>query len=63
MPEVDAGAIILQAPVPVEADDTVDTLCERVKKAEHRIFPEAMELIARGKILLRPDGRIALKDD
>ncbi|XP_003738885.2 trifunctional purine biosynthetic protein adenosine-3 [Galendromus occidentalis] len=63
VPEVDAGAIVLQAPVPVEPDDTVSTLCERVKKAEHRIFPEAMELIARGKILLRPDGKIAYKND
>lgn len=31
-PEIDAGAIILQAPVPVEVDDTVETLRERVKK-------------------------------
>ncbi|OQR78533.1 trifunctional purine biosynthetic protein adenosine-3-like [Tropilaelaps mercedesae] len=61
-PEVDRGAIILQAPVPVQSDDTVETLRERVKKAEHRIFPEAMELLARGKVLLRPDGKIAYKD-
>lgn len=60
-PEVDAGAIILQGSAPVELDDTVETLSERVKKVEHRIFPEAMELVAQGKVVLRPDGKIAFK--
>uniref|UniRef100_A0A2R5LMJ2 Trifunctional purine biosynthetic protein adenosine-3 n=1 Tax=Ornithodoros turicata TaxID=34597 RepID=A0A2R5LMJ2_9ACAR len=63
VPEVDAGAIVLQGAAPVELDDTVETLSERVKKVEHRIFPEAMELLAQGKVVLRPDGKIAFKKD
>lgn len=44
--EVDGGPILLQAPVPVLADDTHDTLLARIQVEEHRILPEAIELIA-----------------
>ncbi|XP_040283811.1 trifunctional purine biosynthetic protein adenosine-3-like isoform X1 [Bufo bufo] len=56
--EVDAGAIICQVPVPVKFGDTVDTLSERVKEAEHRAFPEAMQLVASGGAKLGEDGKI-----
>uniref|UniRef100_A0A0C9RZS1 phosphoribosylglycinamide formyltransferase 1 n=1 Tax=Amblyomma americanum TaxID=6943 RepID=A0A0C9RZS1_AMBAM len=58
VPEVDAGAIIAQGATTVEVDDTEKTLQERVKKVEHRVFPEAMEMVAQGKVSLRPDGKI-----
>lgn len=43
---VDAGPIILQAAVSVYDDDTVETLRERILKEEHKIYPQAIQLIA-----------------
>jgi phosphoribosylglycinamide formyltransferase-1 len=45
-PEMDSGEIILQAEVPVLADDTPDTLAARVLEAEHRIYPQALRQVA-----------------
>ena len=52
---VDGGPIILQAVVPVFDDDTPQTLAERILKEEHRIYPEAIQLFAEGR--LRIEGR------
>jgi phosphoribosylglycinamide formyltransferase-1 len=49
-PEMDDGPIIIQAAVPVLQDDTPDTLSARVLSMEHVIYPEAVRLIALGKI-------------
>ncbi len=46
---VDSGPIILQAVVPVRDDDDEESLLERIHKEEHRIYPEALKLIASGK--------------
>jgi phosphoribosylglycinamide formyltransferase-1 len=46
--ELDAGPIILQAEVPVLADDTAESLSARVLQQEHRIYPEALATVARG---------------
>jgi len=46
--ELDAGPIVLQAPVPVLADDTVETLAARILEAEHRIYPEAIQRVLDG---------------
>ena len=43
MPEVDAGPILAQESVPVEAGDTVDSLHERIKAVEHRLYPETIK--------------------
>lgn len=56
--EVDAGAIITQEAVPVVNGDTVETLQERVKCAEHRAYPRAMELLASGRIKLNDDNKV-----
>ena len=48
--EMDHGPIILQAAVPVLQDDTADTLAARVLEAEHKIYPEAVRLIAEGRV-------------
>lgn len=42
---LDHGPIIKQAVVPVLPDDTVETLSARILEEEHRIYPEAIELI------------------
>jgi phosphoribosylglycinamide formyltransferase-1 len=46
-PALDDGPAILQGRVPVLAGDTEETLAARVLEAEHRIYPEALRLIAR----------------
>lgn len=51
--EVDAGPILLQAAVPVLPDDTVERLHARIQAEEHRILPEAIELIAQASSSLR----------
>jgi phosphoribosylglycinamide formyltransferase-1 len=42
VPEVDSGPILAQEAVPVFDDDTVDTLHERIKAVEHRLYPETI---------------------
>jgi phosphoribosylglycinamide formyltransferase-1 len=49
-PGLDEGAAILQAEVPVLPGDTADSLAARVLIEEHRIYPEALRLLASGKI-------------
>lgn len=46
--ELDAGPIIAQAAVPVLPGDTADTLAARILRAEHRLYPAALEQIAFG---------------
>jgi len=53
---VDTGPIILQAAVPVLDGDTEETLSARILEQEHRIYPEALQLLAEGR--LRLDGRV-----
>nr|XP_004654503.2 trifunctional purine biosynthetic protein adenosine-3 [Jaculus jaculus]XP_045005509.1 trifunctional purine biosynthetic protein adenosine-3 [Jaculus jaculus]XP_045005510.1 trifunctional purine biosynthetic protein adenosine-3 [Jaculus jaculus] len=55
--DVDAGQIILQEAVPVRRGDTVATLSERVKLAEHKIFPASLELVASGTVQLGENGK------
>ena len=43
IPEVDAGAVIVQAPVPILPDDTLETYGARVHATEHRIMIEAIQ--------------------
>ncbi|MCK4680288.1 phosphoribosylglycinamide formyltransferase [bacterium] len=53
---VDTGPIILQAVVPIMDGDTEETLSARILEQEHRIYPEALQLIAQDR--LRTDGRL-----
>ncbi len=48
--EVDAGPIILQAAVPVLDDDTVESLSSRILEQEHKLLPQAIQLIAEGAL-------------
>lgn len=47
---VDAGPIVLQAAVPVQDDDTAETLSARILEREHAIYPEAVRLFAAGRL-------------
>lgn len=47
-PELDAGEVLAQIAVPIVSDDTPETLSERVKLAEHQLYPRAVaEYVAR----------------
>ncbi len=46
----DTGPIILQAVVPVMDNDTEETLSARILEQEHKIYPQAIKLIAENKI-------------
>jgi phosphoribosylglycinamide formyltransferase-1 len=43
--ELDGGPIIRQAAVPVDDDDTAETLAARILEEEHRIYPQAIGLV------------------
>ncbi len=51
--ETDTGPIILQKAVPVLDHDTEETLSRRILKWEHRLYPEAIQLVAEGKVKIR----------
>ena len=48
--ECDTGPIIIQAAVPVEEGDTEDSLAARILQQEHKIYPQAIQLFAEGKL-------------
>lgn len=60
--EIDSGAIIEQEAVPVFPNDTIETLQERVKTAEHRAYPKALQYLATERIILRDDGTLQWSD-
>src|SRR5690606_41321063 len=49
---VDTGPIILQRAVPVFEDDTPESLAERILVEEHQAYPEALALLASGRVRL-----------
>jgi phosphoribosylglycinamide formyltransferase-1 len=53
--DYDTGPVVLQQPVPVRPDDTPETLAERVKHTERRLYPEAVRLFAEERVTV--DGR------
>ena len=55
--QVDHGPVLLQAAVEVAQDDDEASLHERIKALEHRLLPEAVALVAAGRVRL--DGRRA----
>ena len=48
--ELDSGPIVAQEAVPVREDDTVETLSARVLAVEHRIYPQALNLLAQDRV-------------
>jgi len=52
VPELDSGPIIAQASVPVLPGDDAGTLAARILVEEHRLYPEALKLLASGKVKL-----------
>ena len=52
---IDTGPIVVQRAVPVLDDDTPESLHARIQVEEHRAYPEALALMASGRLWL--DGR------
>lgn len=60
--ELDGGPLVIQAQVKVQPGDDESTLSARVQRQEHRIYPQAIDWFARGRLQLREqrvwlDGR------
>jgi phosphoribosylglycinamide formyltransferase 1 len=51
---VDSGPIILQRPIPVPLDRQWETLEDAIHATEHSLLPEAIKLIAQGKVRIDP---------
>jgi phosphoribosylglycinamide formyltransferase 1 len=49
VPEMDSGPIVLQGSVPVRDGDTEESLGQRVLEVEHRIYPQALRMVAEGR--------------
>ncbi len=49
---VDSGPIIMQAVVPVLADDDVEALKARILAQEHRIYPQVIQFFSEGRVTL-----------
>lgn len=54
--ELDGGPVICQAAVPVEAQDDKDSLARKVATCEHRIYPEAVDWFAQGRLVMRDNA-------
>jgi formyltetrahydrofolate-dependent phosphoribosylglycinamide formyltransferase len=52
IPALDDGPAILSAEVPILPSDTADTLAARVLVEEHKLYPQALALVARGEAVL-----------
>jgi formyltetrahydrofolate-dependent phosphoribosylglycinamide formyltransferase len=57
--EYDRGPIIAQWPVPVRPGDTPEELAARVLAVEHALYPLVLDAVARGRVTLGADGRVA----
>jgi phosphoribosylglycinamide formyltransferase-1 len=60
--DYDEGPILLQATVPVEEDDTADSLAARVQALERELLPEAVRLIAEGRVRIEAKRTRILSD-
>ncbi|MEX3008253.1 phosphoribosylglycinamide formyltransferase [Hoeflea sp. TYP-13] len=59
---MDEGPVIAQAAVPVLPDDDAETLAARVVKAEHRLYPSALRLVAEGRVKITDSGTVLFSD-
>jgi len=58
---VDTGPVIIQAVVPVLPQDTADTLAARILREEHRVYSQAIQLYAEGRLLIS-DRKVIVQD-
>lgn len=51
--ELDGGPVVVQAVIDVAPQDTVETLSARIHRQEHRIYPQAVQWFATGRLAYR----------
>lgn len=56
----DAGPIIAQRPVAVREGWSVDELEAAIHEVEHVLYPDAIQLLAEGRVQVRPNGTVAI---
>jgi len=56
---LDSGPIIAQAAVPVQPDDTEDSLSARILVQEHRLYPQAVRWFVQGRLVIA-QGRVCV---
>ncbi len=61
-PGLDSGPIIIQAAVPVLANDTEDMLAARVLEQEHQIYPQAVRWLCEGRAKLGANGVVTINN-
>ena len=62
VPQVDAGPVILQGRIRVEANDTPESLQARIHKIEHQLYPQAVRWLAQGRLSIK-NGIVLLDDE
>ena len=60
-PSLDNGPIVIQGAVPVLAEDTEDTLAQRVLQAEHRIYPQAVQWFMEDRVEFLPGDVVRIR--
>ncbi len=55
---VDSGPIVLQRPVPVPPDRDLAALEEAIHATEHALLPQAIRMIAEGRVEIEPGTRV-----
>jgi phosphoribosylglycinamide formyltransferase-1 len=60
-PSLDSGPIVIQAAVPVLAEDTEDSLSARVLQAEHRIYPQAVQWFMEDRVEFLPGDVVRIR--
>jgi len=58
--ELDAGPVIAQATLPINADDDSESLKQRVQQLEHKLYPQVVALLALGRVTLTTTNSIYL---
>mgnify|MGYP003109269897 FL=1 len=61
-PDLDSGPIIAQVAVFVHPDDTPRRLADRVRLAEHRLYPDVVTWLVQGRVSLNKSGRVDVAD-
>ena len=62
IPALDQGPIIAQAVVPVMANDTVQSLDQRVLVMEHKLYPQVMRWLAQKTVFLDEQGKVGFTE-
>ena len=58
--EYDKGPIVAQRAVEIAEDDTLDSLEEKIHAVEHVLYPEALQMIAEGRVTVGDDRKVRI---